>query len=293
MSTISSSVSELEELGRQNDAIKKWMEEYRFIVQDFKSRPAKLRPEASAHEMSQMNDLRSKILEKQSILDELEIKQMNLAPDIAESDIREQMNQLEEEVTNLIDSRTVVIQQIDEYRSKLQQVYGWFDTIIKQLEKCDKSENIDSGKKSAEVQKLWSQFEDAHSMLEELKMKAGEVMVELSSLDVQQVEEQLRSVDKKHADLQKRVGKKMQVIEMTRKGYEDSRNDILSLQTWLREKLEFTRNLPLLGYTSKATETKLLEVNVSRDEAHAWLMNSCTISIVVLVRIIKRKMFLF
>lgn len=261
-------MNELEELGRQNDAIKKWIEEYHIIVQDFKSRPAKIRSEASAHEISQMNDLRAKIMEKQTILDELEIKQMNLAPDIADSDIREQMNQLEEEVTNLIDSRTVVIQQIEEYRSKLQQVYGWFDTIIKQLEKCDKSENFDSGKKSVEVQKLWSQFEDAHSMLEELKVKAGDVMVELSSLDVQQVEEQLRSVEKKYADLQKRVGKKMQVIEMTRKGYEDSKNDIINLQTWLREKLEFTRNLPLLGYTSKATEARLLEINVSNSKVN-------------------------
>lgn len=256
-------MSELEELGRQNDAIKKWIEEYHIIVQDFKSRPAKLRSEASTMEISHMNDLRSKIMEKQSILDELEIKQMNLAPDMADSDIREQMNRLEEEVTNLIDSRTVVIQHIEEYRSKLQLVYGWFDTIIKQLEKCDKSDNMDSFKKSAEVQQLWNQFEDARIQLEELKVKAGDVMLELSSLDVQQVEEQLRSVEKKYSDLQKRVGKKMQVIEMTRKGYEDSKNDILNQQKWMREKMEFTRDLPLLGYTSKSTEVKLLEINVS------------------------------
>lgn len=263
MSTISSSVNELEELGRQNDTIKKWIEEYHVIVQDFKSRPAKLRSEASSMEISQMNDLRTKIMEKQNILDELEIKQMNLAPDMADSDIRERMNRLEEEVTNLIDSRTVVIQLIEEYRSKLQHVYGWFDTIIKQLEKCDKSDSQDSLKKSVEVQQLWSQFEDTRPLLDELKMKAGDVMLELSSLDIQQVEEQLRSVEKKYSDLQKRVGKKMQVIEMTRKGYEDSKSDILHLQEWVKEKMAFTRNLPLLGYTSKSAEVKLLEVNVS------------------------------
>ncbi|KAK3865215.1 hypothetical protein Pcinc_029165 [Petrolisthes cinctipes] len=261
VSTISSSVSELEDLGRQNDSIKKWIDEYIIIVQEFKSRPAKLRSEASNLEISQMNDLRTKILEKQSILDELEIKQMNLAPDMADTDNREKMNQLEEEVTNLIDLRTTTNQQIDEYRSKLQQVYSWFDTIIKQLEKCDKSDNLDSAKKSAEVQQLWNQFEDALPMLEEQKNRAREIMVELSSLDVQQVEEQIRSVEKKYTDLQKRVGKKMQVIEMTRKGYEDSKADVLELQKWIREKLEYTKNLPLLGYTSKNTEVRLHEIN--------------------------------
>ena len=264
VTTISNTVGDLEDLTRQRDVIKKWITEHHNIVLDFKSRPAKLRPEATALEMSQMNDLRSKIIEKQGMLDDLELTQTCISSDSSDTDIRQQMNQLENEVTEMIDSRTDTLAKVEQYRTKLQSVYTWFDTIIKQLEKCDKVDSVDSRKKKEEgVQNLWSQFEDARSQVDDLRTTANVVMLELSSLDIQQVEEQLRSVEKKYSDLQKRVGKKMQVIEMTRKGYEDFKTDVVTLQEWLTKKHAYINDMSSLGFTSKDTENRLLEINVS------------------------------
>lgn len=210
-----------------------------------------------------MNDLRSKIIEKQGILDDLEIKQMNLAPDMADTELRVEVNRLEEEMSNMIDAKTVVIQQIEEYRARLHSVYSWFDSIIKQLEKCDKISNQDSKRKIEEIQELWKKFKDARAQIDDLKMRAAEIAVELSSLDCQQVEEQLRSVEKKYTDLHKRVGKKMQVIEMTRKGYDDAKKEVVKLQEWVNEKIEYMKDLPPLGFKTKDIEVRLLEINVS------------------------------
>lgn len=226
-------------------------------------KPVKLRHEAQANEMSQLNDLRSKIIDKQNILDDLEVKQMTLTPDSDDADIRSQMNSLEEEVNDIIDTRSEIISSIEEYRGKLQAVYSAFDTIIKQLEKCDKADHPDSKRRNEEVQQLWNNFKEAYGKVEELTEKATEIKPKLSSLDNQQVDEQLRSVQKKYNDLKKRVSKKKQVIEMTRKGYEDARQNTVDLLEWLEEKTEYMDDLPLLGFTSKNTEIRIRDVNVS------------------------------
>ncbi|KAF2357498.1 Spectrin repeat [Trinorchestia longiramus] len=257
--SISSTVTELEDLSKQNEDIKKWIEDNQHLIQELRNKPVKLRHEAQASEVAQLNDLRSKIIEKQNILDDLEVKQMTLTPDSDDDDIRCQMNSLEEEVNDIIDHRSEVIASIEEYRAKLQGVYSWFDTIIKQLEKCDKPDHPDSKRRNEEVQKLWGKFREANVKVEELTEKASEIKPKLSSLDNQQVDEQLRSVQKKYSDLKKRVSKKKQVIEMTRKGYEDAKQNINDLSEWFIEKTEFFDGLPMLGHSSKNVELRIMD----------------------------------
>ena len=261
---MSNTVTELEDLSKQNTDIKKWIEEHQYLIQELRNKPVKLRHEAQANEMAQLNDLRSKIIEKQNILDDLEVKQMTLTPDSDDVDIRSQMNSLEEEVNNTIDTRSEVISSIEQYRSKLQAVYSWFDTIIKQLEKCDKADHPDSRRRSEDVQHLYNNFKAAYGKVEELDGKAAEIKPKLSSLDNQQVDEQLRSVQKKYADLKKRVGKKKQVIEMTRKGYDEAKRNTEDLLEWLEEKEEYLDDFPMLGYYPKNVEMRILDVNVSK-----------------------------
>lgn len=263
ISYISGTVSELEDLSKQNGDIKKWIDEHQTLIEELRLKPVKLRHEAQANEMAQLNDLRSKIIDKQNILDDLEVKQMTLTPDSDDADIRSQMNSLEEEVNNIIDTRSEVISIIEEYRAKLQAVYSWFDTIIKQLEKCDKADHPDSKRRNEDVQQLWNKFKEAYNKIEGLIEKSSEIKPKLSSLDNQQVDEQLRSVQKKYGDLKKRVGKKKQVIEMTRKGYEDARQNTDDLLEWLEEKTEYLDDLPLLGFSSKNVELRILDITVS------------------------------
>ena len=253
----------MEDLSKQNEDIKKWIDDHQNLMQEFRNKPVKLRHEAQANEMAQLNDLRSKIIDKQNILDDLEVKQMTLTSDADDVDTRSRMNSLEEEVISIIDSRSEIVASIEDYRAKLQAVYSWFDTIIKQLERCDKVDHPDSKRRNDEVQQLWNKFKAAYNKVEELSEKASEIKPKLSSLDNQQVDEQLRSVQKKYGDLKKRVGKKKQVIEMTRKGYDDAKQNTDSLAEWLEEKIEYLDDLPMLGFASKNTEIRILDINVS------------------------------
>ncbi|KAA0201773.1 hypothetical protein HAZT_HAZT011047 [Hyalella azteca] len=261
ITSISSTVTELEDLSKQNEDIKKWIEDNQHLIHELRLKPVKLRHEAQANEMAQLNDLRSKIIEKQNILDDLEVKQMTLTPDTDDDDVRCQMNSLEEEVNDIIDTRSEIIGCIEEYRTKLRGVYSWFDTIIKLLEKCDKVDYPDSKRRNDEVQKLWSKFREANVKVEELTEKANEIKPKLSSLDNQQVDEQLRSVQKKYSDLKKRVGKKKQVIEMTRKGYEEAKQNVNDLAEWFVEKTEYFDGLPMLGHSSKNVELRINDIN--------------------------------
>ena len=242
--------------------MKKWVHDQQAIVTDFKNRPMKLRQEATVTEMAQLNDIRTRLLEKQGILDEIEIKQMNMCPDMADTELRELVTNLEDEIAKLAYTRTVILQKIEEYRKSLQLVYSWYDTIIKQLERCDKLQQ-DSGHKSEEIQHLHKKFQEVRSKLDEFKDSAEEIVPYLSNLDVQQVKEQIRSAEKKHDDLQKRVGKKLHILEITHKGYEDAKHEINGLQNWVAQKIEYMKQLSHLGFKTRATESRLLEVNVS------------------------------
>ena len=86
ISYISGTVSELEDLSKQNEDIKKWIDEHQTLIEELRLKPVKLRHEAQANEMAQLNDLRSKIIDKQNILDDLEVKQMTLTPDSDDAD---------------------------------------------------------------------------------------------------------------------------------------------------------------------------------------------------------------
>ena len=188
---------------------------------------------------------------------------MTLTPDSDDADVRSRMNSLEEEVNDVIDRWTEVIELIEVYRRTLQTVYSWFDTIIKQLEKCDRVEYPDSNQRNEEINKLWSKFKETQPKVDQLSQKANEIKPHLSNLDNQQVDEQLRSVQKRYNDLKKRVNKKQQIVQMTRKGYDDSKNNIEELCEWLNERSEYLDALPLLGYSSANVERRISEFNVS------------------------------
>ena len=263
ITSVNTTLSELDDLSKQNIDIKKWIDDHQHLIEELKNKPVRLRHEAQANEMAQLNDLRSKIIEKQNILDDLEVKQMTFTPDSDDSDVRCKMNSLEEEVNDTIDMRSEVIASIEEYRGKLKAVYAWFDTIIKQLEKCDRADQPDSRRRTDDIQQLWNKFKEANNKVDELTEKATEIKPKLSSLDNQQIDEQLRSVQKKYADLKKRVTKKKQIIEMTRKGFDEARRNTENLLEWLEEKVEFLDDLPSLGYSSKDVELRVNEFNVS------------------------------
>lgn len=59
-------VKDLEGLKRQRDEMEDWIDKQRLVVQDWLSKPSKLRPEVIKQELVAMNDLLSNIGDKRT-----------------------------------------------------------------------------------------------------------------------------------------------------------------------------------------------------------------------------------
>lgn len=74
---------------------------------------------------------------------------------------------------------------------------------------------------------------------------------------------QLKSVERRYNDIAKRVQRKLQVLEMTRKGLESAHQEIEQAREWIREKLKQLETCPALGFESKVADERLQSLRVS------------------------------
>jgi nesprin-1 len=93
LSGLTSTVSELEEGQRQRALLQQWVAEQHAVVADWRSRPAKLRPEAARAELVSMHELLRAIEERRArAATELPVAEE------AEPKLEEQLTKLETEV---------------------------------------------------------------------------------------------------------------------------------------------------------------------------------------------------
>jgi len=97
ISGLTSTVSELEEGERQRALLQKWVAEQLAVVADWRSRPAKLRPEAARAELVSMSELLGAIAERRDrLLTELPVSKET------EPKLEEQLTKLETEVCDTL-----------------------------------------------------------------------------------------------------------------------------------------------------------------------------------------------
>lgn len=96
MSGLMSTVSELEESERQRASLQQWVAEQHAVVADWRSRPAKLRPEAARAELVNMNELLGAIGDRRARL----VTELLVAEE-PEPKLEERLTKLETEVEDL------------------------------------------------------------------------------------------------------------------------------------------------------------------------------------------------
>jgi nesprin-1 len=74
---------------------------------------------------------------------------------------------------------------------------------------------------------------------------------------------QLKSVERRYNDIAKRVQRKAQVLEMTRKGLEGAHQETEQAREWIREKLRMLEAQTPLGFESKVADDRLQSLRVS------------------------------
>lgn len=251
-------VGELEEKLRQRNTLRTWISQQRALCAEWKSRPAKLRSEAAQAELQAMNELLSSVGERRIYaLTELLIQD-------EDHDIEEGLNKLEAELTDAIAGKQAAQNLIQKFRSQIQDAQDWFEGLSKKVDIIEKGSGLTISQKISNVKDITAEFDfQGSEKLAEMKKLGDQVIDSVSNLDSQQIEEQIKSLERRYADIAKKLQRKTQVLDMTAQGIDSTKREIEGIREWILEKKQQAKMPELLGYASKQAEEKLLAMKVT------------------------------
>jgi len=254
-------------LQKQRSELLDWIKKQDVIVNDWTSRPCKLRPEAAKQEIIQMNDLLNAIGDKRS---HLMTEMTGSFADDDTSDIEQQLDKLEIELMDAIATKTTGQNVIETYRQAVADINAWFDNLIKKIDVLDIGSGLSCAQKLAAISDIKNEFEiKGPKKLADLKQKAQKVIEVISNLDAQQVEEQLKSVDRRYNDISKRITRKVQVLEATNKGVDCARNEIEQVDHWTKQQISNLQIPQAIGLDSGLADERLQSLKLLTKEAEA------------------------
>nr|XP_016945201.1 nesprin-1 isoform X29 [Drosophila suzukii] len=263
---LTASVSELEQQQKQRAELQDWVKKQQSSVSDWMMRPCKLRPEAAQQELVSMNDLLNSIGDKRSQL----MLEMTGSLGDEDTDLDDNIDKLESELMDAIAKKQAGQNVIDGYRQGMADVQNWFDTLIKRMDVLDRGSGLNCAQKTAAINEIKNEYElQGHPKIQELKGKASQVAEVISNLDGQQVEEQMKSLDRRFADLGKRIDRKAQLLDVTNKGVEGAKGEIDQLQNWVKQQIEELQAPTPLGYTPKDAEARQQKIKSLMKDAEA------------------------
>lgn len=257
LANVMKTVSELEEQSHQKKALRAWINQQRALCAEWKSRPAKLRAEAAQAELQAMNELLTNVGERRTrALTELSIHDKD-------QDIEEGLNKLEAELIDAIAGKQAAQDFIQKYRSQVQDIQAWFDNLSKKVDVIEKGSGLTIDQKISNLKDITAEFESqGPEKLAEVKKLGDQVMDSVSNLDSQQIEEQIKSVERRYADISKKLQRKAQILDMTVQGIEATKREIEENREWIEQKKQQVKMPELLGFESKQAEERILALKV-------------------------------
>lgn len=258
---VTKAFGDLEEKAHQKNMLRDWVNQQRGLCAEWKSRPAKLRAEAAHAELQAMNELLSSLGERRArALADLQIGQ-----DEKDNNLEESLDKLEAELIDAIAGKQAAQDLIQKYRAQVQDIQAWFDVLSKKVDAIEKGNGLPIAQKIANVREISEEFSSEGPIkLENIKRLGDAVIDAVSNLDSQQVEEQIKSVERRYGDIDKKIQRKSQVLEMTAQGIEATRRDIEENRDWINEKKDQLRVVEPLGFESRLAEEKVLALKVSK-----------------------------
>ncbi|KAL7297367.1 hypothetical protein TKK_0009753 [Trichogramma kaykai] len=266
LSNVLKTVNELEDQTRQRNALVTWINQQRALCVEWKFRPVKLRAEAAQSELQTMNDLLTSVGEKRH---QAEAEQM-IRANGQDNDIEENLDKLEAELIDAIASKQASHELIQKYRNELQDIHSWFDALSKKIDVIEKGSGLTISQKITSLKEITSEFEvQGPNRIGEVKKLAEQVMDSVSNLDSQQIEEQMKSVERRQGEISKKLQRKAQVLEMTAQGIDATRREIEENREWISEKKRIARSDEPLGYESRQADERLLSLKSILKEAES------------------------
>ncbi|KAK6636175.1 hypothetical protein RUM43_009828 [Polyplax serrata] len=257
ITTLTETLLEMEKWKKERNSILQWITEQKSAVNDWKSKPAKLRLESSKQELNTMNALLPQIQDKRNkILTEIPSEDEGTE----EPHLGDMLNTLEEELMAVIAKKERAQQITEDYRKNLADAHQWLDSIIKKMENLDKgsSPTLDCYQKLNGIHDLSNEINtQGNQRTEEVKKLANHVVDLVSNLDSQQVDEQIKSLERRHSDIFKRIQRKAQALESTKQGVENINQEIQQIRDWIKSKLDGLKTPEALGFNSKQVKDKI------------------------------------
>ncbi|KAK3930234.1 Nesprin-1 [Frankliniella fusca] len=274
VASLTSAVGSLEEWGRERAALEQWAAEQLANVTEWRARPAKLRPEAARQEMAVMQELAVQVTDKRTKL----VTDLPQGPAGEDSDLEGQLASLDHQLQQVIHKKQEHQAVIDNFRASAQDLQSWLDGLLRRVEQLDRGGH-DCDWKLAQLREIAGELnETGPARHAEVKALAKQVVEVVSNLDAQQVEEQMKAVDRRYGDVEKRLQRKTQVLELTRKGVESARSEIDAARAWVADKLRELGELPPLGTSVRAAEERqqALKALAKEAEGKQVLLDSLT-----------------
>lgn len=154
------------------------------------------------------------------------------------SDIEQQLDKLENDLMDTIALKTTNHNTVENYRQVAANLNNWFDNIIKKIDVVDVGSGLNCAQKLDAIAEIQNECEGVGlAKLEELKHSAQDAVEVINNLDAQQVEEQLKSSDRRYNDVIKRIARKEQMIGATNKSIQSLQNEIEQLIDWLNQQI--------------------------------------------------------
>lgn len=238
---------------KQKATLKNWIDNQDATVKEWKNRPIKLRADAAKQDLNNMNELLTTIAQRRNYL----ITELS-GPGGADEGLSKALDKLEKDLLSVIADKQDNQGIIDQYKQQLQALNTWFDNLNKRIDVVDKGSGLNCQQKQAAIADIQSEFDnDGPSRMEDLKKLASKVTEILNNLDSQQIEEQVKSADRRYNDIAKKLQRKTQVLEMTRKGIDGTKAEIDEARNWVKDKLAELLNAKHLSPESAKVDERL------------------------------------
>lgn len=257
-------VKEFDQVLTKRDEINDWIEQKTIFASDIASKPSKLRAESAAQDLQSINDVIQGINQKRNII---VTELTNQLPDEEIADLEKRLDELELLLMNQIERKRANQGAIEDYLNSINDAKKYFDGVVHRLEVMDGPCGMNCEQKLDDINSIKNEFEaKAPQLKEAIQAKGAKVSEIISNLDVQQVDDHLKAIQRRENDIKKRIERKIQLMNLTNKNIEKLQAEIDQTRFFLDDNTAKMETPFVLGYVPKPIEGHLQHLkNLTKD----------------------------
>ena len=231
---------------KQRDSIKQWAEKMESSVSEHMNKPPKFRKDALESEIRKIESYSEAVMEKQHSL-------VEFAPD--DSELQNTLETLSSKINILKDLRIEQSIAIENFRQLHEDTQNWVESLSKSFTTVDECQEENTEEKKAKITDLINAIAEKDEKINDLTSKGDIIKEHLDKIDQELVSEQIQSLERKMADIQKRIGRRGQILEMALSGFNNTRAEVLETLTWLHAKKDALTELQQNESSAEAINT--------------------------------------